>query len=84
MSAGTESSELPRSALAVVGLVGRFPGARSVDELWENLCAGREGVHFFKPEELDRSIPLSVRSDPAYVAARGIIEDYDKFDASFF
>ena len=77
-------SILPKGALAVVGMVGRFPGARSVDELWENLCAGREGVHFFKPEELDRSVPLSVRLDPAYVAARGIIEDYDKFDANFF
>ena len=75
---------LPKGALAVVGLAGRFPGARDVDELWENLCAGREGVHFFGPDELDPSIPISLRSDPNYVQAKGIIEDYDKFDAGFF
>src|SRR4051794_768396 len=77
-------SSLPKNSVAVVGMAGRFPGAQTVDALWDNLCAGREGVHFFKAEELDESIPPSLRSDPAYVAARGIVEDYDKFDAEFF
>lgn len=71
-------------AIAVVGMAGRFPGARSVDELWANLCAGREGIRFFSPDELDPSIPESLRNDPDYVAARGVIDDYDKFDAGFF
>ncbi len=84
MSTRSAANALPEGALAVVGLAGRFPGAGSVDELWENLCAGREGVRFFKPEELDPSIPVSVRADPKYVRARGIIEDCDKFDAGFF
>ena len=84
MSARSAPNDLPKGALAVVGLVGRFPGARSVDELWKNLCAGREGVRFFKPDELDPSISASLRSNPNYVPARGIIEDCDKFDASFF
>lgn len=84
MTTGSARSDLPEGALAVVGLVGRFPGAASVDELWENLCAGREGVRFFKPEELDPSIPAAMRSNPNYVRARGIIDDCDKFDADFF
>ena len=41
-------------------------------------------MRFFKPEELDPSIPAEVRSDPAYVRARGVIDDCDKFDAGFF
>src|SRR5262245_30297996 len=84
MTTGSPRNDLPEGALAVVGMVGRFPGAASVDELWQNLCAGREGVRFFKPEELDPSVPPSLRSSPSYVRAKGIIDDCDKFDAGFF
>ena len=84
MSDSSVSEDMPTNALAVVGMAGRFPGARDVDQFWENLCAGREGVRFFRPEDLDPSIPAEVRSDPAYVRARGVIEDCDKFDAGFF
>ena len=84
MSTDAEAENLPKGALAVVGLAGRFPGAQDVNALWANLCAGREGVHFFEPGELDPSIPVALYSDPNYVRARGIIDDYDKFDAGFF
>ena len=66
MNAESRSADLPRNALAVVGMAGRFPGAGDVDGFWENLCAGREGVSFFRPEELDPSIPFSLRSHPDY------------------
>ena len=38
--------------VAIVGMAGRFPGARDVDELWRNLCAGLEGVTTFSDDEL--------------------------------
>jgi acyl transferase domain-containing protein len=28
--------------VAIVGIVGRFPGAKNVDEFWGNLCTGKE------------------------------------------
>jgi acyl transferase domain-containing protein len=28
-------------AIAIVGMVGRFPGARNLREFWRNLAAGR-------------------------------------------
>ena len=84
MSSGSGSIDLPKGALAVVGMVGRFPGASSVEGLWANLCAGHEAVRFFEPGELDPSIPASLRSDPNYVPAKGVVEDFDKFDAGFF
>ena len=58
-----------------------FPGARSVDELWVNLCAGREGVRFFADDELDPRVDSAA---PGYVKARGVLADADKFDAPFF
>jgi len=68
-------------AVAIIGMAGRFPGARTVEELWQNLRAGRESVTFFAPGELDTAVD---GKQPGYVAARGIVEDADKFDAGFF
>ena len=31
--------DLPRDGVAVIGMVGRFPGADTLDKLWENLRA---------------------------------------------
>jgi phthiocerol/phenolphthiocerol synthesis type-I polyketide synthase E len=77
----------PRSGLeiAVVGMAGRFPGARNVDDYWRNLCAGQETISFFSREELAQAgVPCAVLSDPSYVRARGVLGDVECFDASFF
>ncbi len=70
--------------VAIIGMVGRFPGAATVDELWQNLCNGVESTTFFTDEELDSSIDINLRTAPNYVRARGTIEDADRFDAAFF
>ncbi|MCG6927684.1 MAG: amino acid adenylation domain-containing protein, partial [Acidobacteria bacterium] len=70
--------------VAIVGMGGRFPGAASVRELWQNLCDGVESITFFEPEELDPSLPTSLTEDPSYVRARGILRDVEMFDAAFF
>lgn len=70
--------------IAIVAMAGRFPGAVDVASLWQNLCDGRDTVSHFTPDELDASVPASLRRDPAYVPARGIIEDVELFDAAFF
>lgn len=75
---------LPQHAIAVVGMVGRFPGSPDVQSLWANIMAGREGISFFRDDELDPLISNLVRQDPAYVKAKGVMADCDKFDAGFF
>ncbi|WP_424193088.1 amino acid adenylation domain-containing protein [Ampullimonas aquatilis] len=70
--------------IAIVGMAGRFPGAPDVDAFWEVLSQGRETTAFFKPEELDTTIPEAIRLDPNFVPAHGQIPDADKFDAAFF
>ncbi|WP_282124677.1 polyketide synthase [Algibacter mikhailovii] len=72
------------SDVAVIGMSGRFPGAKSIDELWEVLKNGVETISFFTPEELDDTIPESLRNDPLYVRARGILPSANTFDAKFF
>ena len=72
-------------ALAVVGLSGRFPGARNLDEFWRRLCNGDELVSFFSDDELlRRGVDSSTLADPHYVRAEAVLDDVDRFDASFF
>ena len=55
--------------VAVVGLAGRFPGARNVAEFWDRLCDGAELISFFSGDR---------------VKAEGVLADVELFDASFF
>jgi acyl transferase domain-containing protein/acetylornithine/succinyldiaminopimelate/putrescine aminotransferase len=74
----------PLDGIAIVGMVGRFPGANNVDELWQNLRAGVESIEFFADEDLDPSVDPELLQDPSYVKARGMISDGELFDAAFF
>ena len=70
--------------IAIIGMAARLPGSSDVESLWDNLCAGREGITFFRDDELDEFVPEHKRTDPAYVRARGVIEGVEFFDAAFF
>jgi acyl transferase domain-containing protein len=78
------SGEWMENAVAVIGMGIRFPGADDIDTLWNNLCKGTESITFFTDQELDPSIPTSLRNDPRYVKARGMITGADSFDTAFF
>ena len=58
--------------VAIVGMAGRFPGAATVDELWDLSVKGASG--------------LSVVDDqrPGYVPIRGVVAETDRFDAEYF
>ena len=72
--------------IAIIGMAGRFPGARNIGEFWRNLLAGVESISRFEPNELESSVleDASARDDPRYVPARGILDGVDLFDADFF
>ena len=70
--------------IAIVAMAGRFPGARDVEAFWQNLCTGEESITFFDADRLDPGIPTTLRDAPSYVAARGVIDGVEDFDAAFF
>ena len=72
--------------IAVIGMACRFPGASNLEEYWQNLVSGKEGLKFFTDEELAEFDPdyENLRKNPDYVKVRGILNDIDKFDAPFF
>ncbi|MDP8984155.1 MAG: acyltransferase domain-containing protein, partial [Pseudomonadota bacterium] len=76
--------EIPVGAVAIVGMSGRFPGARNIDEFWRNICAGVDSVSRFSDAELEDSFSAEVRAADNFVKARPILEDVELFDAPFF
>ncbi len=71
--------------IAIVGMAGRFPGARSVDEFWHNLKHGVESITRFSDDELIAAgVDPALLSDPSYVKAGAVLADADTFDAEFF
>ncbi len=70
--------------IAIIGMVGKFPGADNVEQLWQNLCEGVESIEFFGADQVDPSINPQLSQNPDYVRARGIMADADSLDAAFF
>ncbi|MDZ8067352.1 MAG: SDR family NAD(P)-dependent oxidoreductase [Nostoc sp. DedQUE08] len=71
--------------IAIIGINGRFPGAKNVDIFWNNLRDGVESIsHFTNEELLAAGIDPALLNDPNYVKASSIIENIELFDAAFF
>jgi phthiocerol/phenolphthiocerol synthesis type-I polyketide synthase E len=85
MSGGSETVQEQGPAIAIVGMAGRFPGARDVERFWSNLREGVNAVTFFSDEELlAAGVEPRLLRDPSFVPAHGVIEDADRFDSAFF
>jgi acyl transferase domain-containing protein/aryl carrier-like protein len=79
------TSELSGLEIAVIGMAGRFPGASSIDEFWQNCCNGVESISHFSDRELAASgIDRQSIENPKYVKASGILPGIEEFDAAFF
>lgn len=71
--------------VAIIGLAGRFPGARNVYEFWRNLCAGEESVRRLSEQDLDNAhVPACVRAERGFVASGAFLADEYLFDSGFF
>jgi len=66
-------------------MAGRFPGARDVEELWQNLRDGVDCIYRFGDEELlAAGVEPALLRNPRYVKAGGVIDGEELFDAAFF
>ncbi|MET9660999.1 SDR family NAD(P)-dependent oxidoreductase [Streptomyces sp. NPDC006510] len=82
---GTDGDE--DDAIAVVGISGRYPGARTLDEFWENLRSGRDGITEVPAGRWDhRAIHSDTKGVPGRSYGRwgGFVDGADEFDAVFF
>ena len=71
--------------IAIVGMSGRFPGARNLLQFWDNLRNGVESISFFsEPELASAGIGSAVTRHPDFVNAGGTLDGIELFDAPFF
>ncbi len=78
-------SSIEPGCIAIVGMAGRFPAARTPAELWQLLAAGREATQWLTDEELRAAgVGDAELADPSYVRASLVLPDLEMFDAEFF
>ncbi len=69
--------------VAVVGLAGRYPGARDLDAFWDNLAGGRDCITEVPLERWDRTRVPGVEGSGG-AAWGGFIDGIAEFDPLFF
>ncbi len=71
--------------IAIVGMAGRFSGARTIADLWKLVVSGQTAIEERSDEELRAAgVSPDQLADSDYVKYCGLIEDVESFDASFF
>jgi amino acid adenylation domain-containing protein len=72
--------------IAIIGVAGRYPGARSVTEFWDNLAAGRDSVTEVPAGRWDHSRYYDPVRQPGKTTCKwgGFVDGHDRFDPMFF
>jgi len=71
--------------IAIIGMALRAPGARNVEEFWQNIVDAKESITWFSDDELRAAgVPEHHLSRPDYVKASAVIPDFELFDPEFF
>jgi iturin family lipopeptide synthetase A len=80
------SEEKTGLEVAVIGLAGRFPGAKDIRQFWENLKNGVESISFLTEQELQEAgVDERLIRESSFIKTRGgVLEKKAAFDASFF
>ncbi len=79
------STERRKIGIAIIGMAGRFPGAPTVKQFWQNLVDGVESITFASDEELSQAgVDAALMVHPDFVRASSTVHQPEYFDASFF
>ncbi|PEU20472.1 hypothetical protein CN526_28270, partial [Bacillus wiedmannii] len=80
-----ESQTIPEP-IAIIGMSGRFPQARNINEMWKILTEGKDVVQEIPPERFDWRKYYSNSGEPGKTNGKwcGSIPGVDEFDPLFF
>lgn len=71
--------------IAIIGIAGKFPGAKDVFEFWENIKRGKECLtHFSEAELKDDGVDERLINSAAYIRSAMVLEEKGYFDSNFF
>ena len=77
---GIEREMMKPSTIAMVGMAGRFPGARNVSEFWRNLRDGVESIRSCSDAELlAAGVTPEELASPDYVKRASVLDDVPMF-----
>jgi acyl transferase domain-containing protein len=86
--AHSSSSVESKEPIAIVGIGCRYPGASNVEELWENLLAGKDSIGPYPSGRfpgVDRAYESSQKKPGRlFTDAGGFLSNVDGFDSQFF
>lgn len=79
-----------REPIAIIGMSGKFPQAHTLQQFWENLCNGRDGISEIPPERwsleehYDTDPQKAINEGKGYCKWGGFMDDFAFFDPLFF
>lgn len=80
-----KSNAFQQEDIAIIGMSCNFPKSKDINEFWDNLEKGNECITFFTDEELrETGVEEALLINPKYVKAKGVLDDVEYFDSSFF
>ena len=85
--AGKSSPATRDEVIAIIGIAGRYPGADTPEEFWENLKSGKDSITEIPADRWDLNSffdPDKEKPGKSYSKWGGFINDVDKFDPLFF
>ncbi|KAL8770525.1 MAG: hypothetical protein Q9209_003781 [Squamulea sp. 1 TL-2023] len=83
-----ESYQYPSTAVAVIGMACRFPGANNVEELWDLVSSGKTTVQKLHEDRVDTRQSFRVTQDCKWACRQNFygnfVDRHDAFDHTFF
>ena len=85
-TSATREAAAPVEPIAIVGISGRFPMARDIDQLWANLLSGRDCIGEVPPDRWDWRAVYGEQGQANKTPVKwgGFIDGVDEFDPLFF
>ena len=81
----TEDSDFVHSGdIAVIGMTGRFPGARDIETFWNNLLEAKNSIETFDSDITNPDVDDEIKNDENYVFVEGKYPGQENFDHKFF
>ena len=75
---------MSKTSIAIVGMAGRFPGAKDVEQFWANLAAGHDAISEIERWSHERFYHPHSQHNTASSKWAGQLIDIDQFDPGFF
>ncbi|MFC9161974.1 SDR family NAD(P)-dependent oxidoreductase [Streptomyces fungicidicus] len=72
--------------VAIIGMSGRYPKSRNLDEFWQVLRAGQDCIEEIPPHRWDKDLYYAAEKTPGKSSSKwgGFIDGAENFDALFF